>query len=392
MPSTTSEVLTLTRQELYEQVWTTPMTKLAAMYKLLDRHDIPRPPRGHWAKLQFGKASPRAPLPPCDDPRLQSIQLGEGDWGKPDLAPMPPNPEYDEDVIDTLKKAIALPPVTVATSLRGLHHLVQATREALDSAKPGRDNLLFPWRNDGAKTLSVAVSKASVRRSLLFLDALIKGVERIGGTVEVDQGQWTRETIVSFCRERVCTIRLRERCRRVPREKPASKDWYSPRHDLIATGRLVLESNTYGGVHCQDSEKRRRIEDTINELIIKWVSEAGRLRIARRQEEAELLEREAKERERREREAELQRQRYVLQQKQIVEQARVDNLLADAESWRKSLMLREYISQVREFVTERDGAIEQGGELERWLKWADDQADRLDPFSPSPPSVLDERI
>jgi hypothetical protein len=63
-----------------------------------------------------------------------------------------------------------------------------------------------------------------------------------------------------------------------------------------------------------------------------------------------------------------------------VERAKVDKLLADAEAWRKSALLRKYISRAREFVIARDGAIERGGELERWLKWAADQADRLDPF------------
>jgi hypothetical protein len=49
----------LTREELYEKVWTTPMQKLAVEFglsdrglaKLCGRHQVPVPPRGYWARL-----------------------------------------------------------------------------------------------------------------------------------------------------------------------------------------------------------------------------------------------------------------------------------------------------------------------------------------------------
>ena len=59
------------RIELYELVWSKPMTKLGAdlgisdvgLAKACRRHAIPVPPRGHWAKLQAGKTSVQVPLP-----------------------------------------------------------------------------------------------------------------------------------------------------------------------------------------------------------------------------------------------------------------------------------------------------------------------------------------
>jgi hypothetical protein len=55
--------ITLTRQELYERVWTTPVEALATelglsgrgLGKLCARYDIPVPPRGYWAKKSAGK-------------------------------------------------------------------------------------------------------------------------------------------------------------------------------------------------------------------------------------------------------------------------------------------------------------------------------------------------
>ena len=49
--------------------------------------------------------------------------------------------------------------------------------------------------------------------------------------------------------------------------------------DYIPTGRLVLSSSYYDSAYCQDTEKGRRIENAINGLLVRWVEEAGRLRI-----------------------------------------------------------------------------------------------------------------
>jgi hypothetical protein len=62
------EKISLTRQELYERVWTTPMQKLAMQFGLSDvglaklcrRHEIPLPGRDYWAQVQFGQKPPRA--------------------------------------------------------------------------------------------------------------------------------------------------------------------------------------------------------------------------------------------------------------------------------------------------------------------------------------------
>jgi hypothetical protein len=54
----------LTRQELYDLVWSTPIVRHAKEFGLSDvglrktcvRYQVPTPPPGYWAKLNFGKA------------------------------------------------------------------------------------------------------------------------------------------------------------------------------------------------------------------------------------------------------------------------------------------------------------------------------------------------
>ena len=59
------------KSELYEQVGTKPMSKLARRYgisdvghaKIFKKHDIPRPSRGYWARKQAGQKLQRKPSP-----------------------------------------------------------------------------------------------------------------------------------------------------------------------------------------------------------------------------------------------------------------------------------------------------------------------------------------
>jgi hypothetical protein len=62
------------RQELFELVWSMPMTKLSKQFELSDvglrkicvKHQIPLPLQGHWTRKQFGKEAPRTELPDKD--------------------------------------------------------------------------------------------------------------------------------------------------------------------------------------------------------------------------------------------------------------------------------------------------------------------------------------
>lgn len=63
--------ISLTRKQLYERVWSTPMTKVAAEFGLSDvavkklcrKPDVPTPPRGYGAQLAAGQKMKRTPLP-----------------------------------------------------------------------------------------------------------------------------------------------------------------------------------------------------------------------------------------------------------------------------------------------------------------------------------------
>ncbi len=74
----------LTRKELHELVWSTPIQKLAELYGLSDRglskicqrHLIPVPPRGYWAKVEAGQLVKRTPLRSVQNSMLEVVHIG----------------------------------------------------------------------------------------------------------------------------------------------------------------------------------------------------------------------------------------------------------------------------------------------------------------------------
>lgn len=75
---------TLSRQALYERVWSQPLSTVArelalssnGLSKICDRLMIPYPGRGYWAKAMAGRAPERPPLPPTPEGVEEQIVIG----------------------------------------------------------------------------------------------------------------------------------------------------------------------------------------------------------------------------------------------------------------------------------------------------------------------------
>ena len=406
----------LTRQELFERVWTTPIRTLAAEFGLSDvglakickKYDIPRPPVGYWARKAFGKEDPRPELPHWDDPARQQIELrtplskqselqrpettGVAET-TPDAGPIPPPvPPYDEDVLEALKRLGRLRPIRPLSQLRSPHPLIETTRMGLKDSTPDRHNHLCPRSTGKQEPLDIFVSKDCVHRALLYFDTLMKAVDKVGGQITVIGERWRRETILSLCGDRIGPLRLRERYRQQERPSAGRSSW-DPKWDCVPTGELILEVSTgYSReVVCKDS-KKGRLEDKLDVLIESWITQVGEARIAKRKAEAVRRIRDEEERLKRAKELEVQQQREALQRQQQIEHQRVEQLIAEAEAWHQSRRLRAYLRAVEDALHRRRDALDESSEIVSWLQWARDQAERLDPLSPSPASILDQEL
>lgn len=111
-----------TRQQLYELVWSGPITTLAKSLTISDvglakacrRGDIPLPPRGYWAKLNAGKRVIRPPLPPRAPGASDHIAVGQdrpkvflphGD-DEHEVEDLPPQPPVYDETLEALEERI----------------------------------------------------------------------------------------------------------------------------------------------------------------------------------------------------------------------------------------------------------------------------------------------
>jgi hypothetical protein len=79
-----------TREQIYELVWSKPMTHLAkefaisdvAVHKICKKHGIPNPPLGWWAKKAAGKKVKQIPLPEAKAGTADRITIADGDLSR----------------------------------------------------------------------------------------------------------------------------------------------------------------------------------------------------------------------------------------------------------------------------------------------------------------------
>jgi hypothetical protein len=163
----------LTRKELYDQVWSEPVSRLAQRYGFSDvwlaricrKNNIPRPPRGYWAIVQSGGKARKTPLPKGDNSKVIEIETYDHNT-KREVA-------LSKERIPTkrLSKKIVIP-----ADQTDPHPLVRSASITLASAQED-ENGLIPYQKD---CLSIQVSRDSLHRALSILDNLIKVLANIG--------------------------------------------------------------------------------------------------------------------------------------------------------------------------------------------------------------------
>ncbi len=153
---------TIKRSELYQLVWQEPMVRLAKTYGLSDvglakicrKHNIPRPPRGFWARKRHGQNPRQIPLPKLDED--VEIELRDPD-GVPNSAA-----DAGDELATTVAAEESRAPIVVADSLRGGTELVSRANGELKTARTDESGLIDCPK---ASPLDVCVSKGSLRRA-----------------------------------------------------------------------------------------------------------------------------------------------------------------------------------------------------------------------------------
>lgn len=347
----------LTREDLYDLVWSEPMSTVAprlgisdrALGKICQRLKVPRPGVGYWQRKAAGKRDRRPPL--------RSLPAGANER---DFRWRPKrNPEILGPVEEQRRfESSAANKIEVPQRVGRYHPLVQQTRAALEDAGESDGG------GQGTRRLNVDVSKKSRPRALRVMNTLIKALEIREMPVTIDAS--TGRTVVDV-RGISIGIQLEERYEQV---EVRSGPW--PRRRRRGTGRLALKIDGWNRDLRQTwaDGKRQRVERCLNSFVVGLVTFAE----GEREWERKRMEREREERERR-RQIEDEKRRKALERKRVTE------IRQQAANWQEADLLRAYVAVVRSALARPDGSLDEAAAA--WLEWAEGYIERLDPLTDS---------
>jgi hypothetical protein len=168
---------TVSREKLYEEVWSEPMTKVALRYKvsgsflarICTRLNVPRPSRGYWAMVSAGRKIKRMPLP---DAR-PGDELEWSRYGRARVAQFPPPTPISEKTQRVHRRKL----------LPERHPLLVDARELMLEGKESDNGLLNPRKRMLA---DIITSNTTLDRALDVANELYLSFERRGHSVMLE--------------------------------------------------------------------------------------------------------------------------------------------------------------------------------------------------------------
>ncbi|MEY9583327.1 hypothetical protein [Sinorhizobium fredii] len=163
----------ITREALYELVWSTAGAQAAAALDVSDSYlirvchklEVPRPSRGYWAMREAGRAPERPPLPPAGPVTPRG-------WSKSTRPPRPYRPPVT-------RKA----PTKRTPEVDPKHELIRDAEGWFRNAEPGADGYYLKPRKK--LVVDVSASGPGLAKCLRFADRLFKTLEGLGHRVMI---------------------------------------------------------------------------------------------------------------------------------------------------------------------------------------------------------------
>lgn len=375
----------LTREELYELVWTEPMQTLAPRFGISDvalkkrclRMRVPTPGRGYWAKKSAGVTMRRHALPklPASVPASAMTAIfTDSPKPRPTEGEVATGPVADQERYEALEEHRIVVPELLADP----HPLVAASIHLLRKSRMSEEHVLVP---SGKKCLAVSVTLGTADRAMLIYDTLIKALETRNFTIALESVTESEEqrarTIVTVGTERI-RVAIDERIDRTERkpDPQAKHPTYGKQWEYIPTGRLSLYMMLpYLGTRVRTTwsdGSKQRVETRLNDFVVGLVAAAEAIKLQRLEQEA------------RHREYLAEQERQQLREERRQQEAgRVRALGADLKAWRRCAVIREYAAAMRSAAVAAS-LLGEGSPIAEWLHWVDAYANRVDPTHPTP--------
>lgn len=362
---------TVSREKLYEEVWQSPGQRLAKRYgvsdvalaKICRKMDVPRPTRGYWRRLQTGQRPERTPLPRAgaDTVLIHEFTRRDNKGSSPSVR------------IPKKKQVSFRNPIIVPSRLTKLHPLLEASREELER---GDRNFYWDWLGYLRRHFSISVHPKARSRAFRIMNAFLKAVEARGHDVRIASYYYGGGCAVIFGQE--IRFDMRDWNCSHPGDgeagtKPFAWSWEDgpakTRKGLVF--RVYKSWNSDGGPSLWRDGKRQQLEDLLDRILLQMLQLARKDRHHEIRQERWRREREVQDRIRKQREAKI-----------AAERKRRRDLLDAAESWKRSVLLRDFIAAM-------EGKLGQDcAESREILMWAREVADETDPLQQSPEDLV----
>lgn len=391
------------RKSLYEEVWTTPLTKLGKKYGLSDNGirkickalNIPLPIAGHWTKVAAGHKVKKTPLPEHSEKNVFISNPAPIKDETPELTAdnqwLSDREKFEQDIANF---------ISIDISAKKLHPLLLEAQRHFTSEALEYERLKIKSEKELARSqvtrtqvrldykLDYFISRGQIiefqqvglpfrfspqigDRALAIISAILFAAEARGMIVKIDKSNRKLEIKTNY---ETVYIRASEKLKSSIREVDESINYFSSNRVQSPTGLLRIflsSSGRYNEIEISDKDGEP-LENKLNFVFIKIY----KLIVIAREHSRELEKwhRNFEEQNRLRDEAEKLRQAEV---KRLADEAQLQaDLLKEASNWNNAQLLRNYITHLDEMVSKTSIKNER---FDIWRTWALGISITLDP-------------
>ena len=359
--------ISISRKELYDQVWETAMIKLAKQYcmsdqalrKICKQNDIPIPSVKYRSRKFSGYEVARTPL--TGDPNRQiSIMVRDGAQ------------EVRKKLVKNKQKqdVVVLP---VPDELHSFHPITRQIKQKM------RDKYAY---SEGAyRFRRMCLSKDNWDRGIRIFDTIIRSLEKNFGKVDMDAAgafiRLKRSCMHIYISEKIesadVTPPLTAKQEREIAERPYLADYLKRVYEYTATNVMTIMIDGGGSYEIaarrnfKDNTKQR-LEDQIEDILIaiKRLADIEEHFCIKREHEYLKSERERK---------------LNAQKGQQLEeiQKQLEELEEQVKQWQRAEQIRAFVKAKVQYALTKPGEVKSFTELRRWANTGCAYADALDP-------------